>query len=372
MFQGRYNLLNQWRGFAALWVVYFHATFLIQIPVDLPAGILQTVGRIGWSGVHMFFVISGYCLIERASRALIKNERATSFLLDRALRIYPLYLFCLALAIGLAVLATPFNHQPLLRGLGESWGAFPASWTLLTDIFLVTPYFEQPSYLIVSWTLTCEIGLYVVVALGLSFSRVISSAKIPVVLGFVVAVLQVLGLVDLPSRTLDCWPDFMCGILAWQTLYWAESSRPMSVASCAGIVLLGLLDIAHPSSSGILAGSAIFSLVLVALKRHDERLSNSPCLRWLGFCGILSYPLYLLHMPIGIPAKNLMKRVFTGENHEFLITIVSFGATIPAAWAIHRWVEGPLENWRHARKKRLSAPPALEERSPCPIPTTSS
>ena len=62
----RYQSLDLWRGLAALLVVVFHAfasytgaNYSDYHPVVVACWL---VGGNGWLGVHIFFVVSGYCI----------------------------------------------------------------------------------------------------------------------------------------------------------------------------------------------------------------------------------------------------------------------------------------------------------------------
>ena len=67
----RYELLDHWRGFAALAVLWFHAAspwFAQSVPLGL--GWFAALAEEGWRGVHLFFVISGYCIAQLALRKI--------------------------------------------------------------------------------------------------------------------------------------------------------------------------------------------------------------------------------------------------------------------------------------------------------------
>jgi peptidoglycan/LPS O-acetylase OafA/YrhL len=49
------------------------------MPETQPLRWLHKFADLGWFGVHLFFVISGYCLAERAARSLSRGEGVPSF-----------------------------------------------------------------------------------------------------------------------------------------------------------------------------------------------------------------------------------------------------------------------------------------------------
>ena len=109
---------NEIKGFAILWVVFFHAQLGI-------GGILYDVQKIGYGGVDIFFFLSGFGLFHSLSR----NADPADYLLRRAQRLLPAYLpFCL---IWLAVMI-PMNDLGLAGALR----------TVMGNLFMVG-YFSQ-------------------------------------------------------------------------------------------------------------------------------------------------------------------------------------------------------------------------------------
>jgi peptidoglycan/LPS O-acetylase OafA/YrhL len=106
------------RFFAALIVCLYHIAFLSWIKPDSAASIISGntyrfddfsgVLSVGWVGVEIFFVISGFVI------AFSANVGAWHFLRGRILRLYPAVWFCgpFALAISLSSGAFPFSEFP--------------------------------------------------------------------------------------------------------------------------------------------------------------------------------------------------------------------------------------------------------------------
>ena len=348
----RYATLDHWRGFAALWVVFFHACGLWNPPQTAPLKWLHTLGNYGWFGVHIFFVISGYCLAELAARHAREKRCIGAFLLDRALRIFPVYWTALTVAMILAIIATPFNGRPLLATTETPGGALATPFDLLTNYTVTTPYFGKDPYLGVSWTLTCELAFYAVVALGLLVVRLRSKPFVPLLAGYVLACVQAAGLVDLPSKALDLWPEFMCGMLAWQSVRWKHIQSVSMTASIMGIVILAVLGCTQASSLASLPMSAVFALTLILFHTYDVPLSTASAIIALRWCGLLSYSLYLTHVPFIGPLQNLIHRFNPeAENHAWIPLFLTGSSLIPA-WLFYHWIEKPVECWR--RKRGLS------------------
>ncbi len=331
-------------------MVAFHFTYSFPEPASALGRWLLSFTHLGWLGVHVFFVISGYCVADRAASALRKGEKAREFMMDRFLRIMPMYWLVLLMAITLAAIATLFNGQPLFKSVDPIHGAIPSAANFVSDLLLLSPWLKEDSYMIVSWTLTSEISFYLLMAIGIWLSRVLHTPLIPALAGLIISFGQAYGLIHLPGTVLNLWPEFICGILTWGALYWLPHHSTKALLACLCITGLGLLDLLNPNTRGVLAGSAVFSLVLIIFRKHEERVINSIPWSWLGKCGVFSYSLYLSHIPIGNPLKNLLGRLFPKDSHQYGIHIVVFITVIAAAWFLYKFAEQPLENWRRNRR----------------------
>lgn len=80
-------VLESARGLAALWVFLFHIAPLVA--QSLP--FLHSFALIGYYGVPVFFVVTGYCIFAAAQRAKKTGSGANLFLRRRALRIFRLF-----------------------------------------------------------------------------------------------------------------------------------------------------------------------------------------------------------------------------------------------------------------------------------------
>ena len=83
---------RRWIGpvLACLLVVFYHCVFYAQPekPHDDAFG-LMTVMRVGWLGVPMFFVISGYCISATADNSRRKGHGLRQYFWRRFRRIFP-------------------------------------------------------------------------------------------------------------------------------------------------------------------------------------------------------------------------------------------------------------------------------------------
>ena len=137
------------RFIAALNVVIFHAHLLLarKIPGHVHDRV-EHAFAVGASGVHIFFVISGFVMVYTSSRS---NLTPGSFLKRRLIRIYPIYWVVLALYL--------LAHQ--LMG-----APYRLSLTQIAGAALLLPGYS-PLVIGPGWTLSYEMYFYVCFALAL-------------------------------------------------------------------------------------------------------------------------------------------------------------------------------------------------------------
>ncbi|MCC6415188.1 MAG: acyltransferase [Opitutaceae bacterium] len=127
----RSGTIDAWRALACLAVVLFHASETV-VAGEAPSFVMAiaAMGRQGWLGVPVFFVISGYCLAQAVESRARRKVPPVIFWFDRLLRIYPVYWTAFLLTLALALIATPFNHLPASSALPSSAHAWLANLTL--------------------------------------------------------------------------------------------------------------------------------------------------------------------------------------------------------------------------------------------------
>jgi peptidoglycan/LPS O-acetylase OafA/YrhL len=103
--------LDGLRAFAILPVILNHC-----YPFE---GWLSNIGKTGWIGVDLFFVISGYLITGILVDTVGRPHYYKNFIARRTLRIFPLYYVCLVLF----VIATKFAHNTSL----QKWGGLLGS-----------------------------------------------------------------------------------------------------------------------------------------------------------------------------------------------------------------------------------------------------
>ncbi|WP_428737642.1 acyltransferase family protein [Sulfurimonas sp.] len=122
-----YNSIQYLRGISAIAVVFFH--------------LFHTTGQ---QGVAIFFVISGFIMIDIMNK---KHRDAKEFFKARFIRVAPIYYMLTLLTLGLGI-------------------AYDPTWLRIIQSFTFT---ALGSLLPVGWTLTFEFIFYTVVTLSIAF-----------------------------------------------------------------------------------------------------------------------------------------------------------------------------------------------------------
>lgn len=342
----RYETLDHWRGLAAFGVVVAHSCYPVR---NIDAGnlvrILAEWSFYGTYGVHIFFVVSGYCVSVKAVSTVSKGKSATSFLRDRLLRIFPAYWLACVAAIAIALAGSPFSNGSLSASLPFDNLGF------ISDVLLCHPYLNRHPVLGVSWTLVFEVGFYVLLALGICLTFRTRRWSPSFALGGGAAIAGVLGAGTwLPTYILTYWSEFYSGIAVFVFVRF-QGQQPLKAFGAAtippGLAILAIASHGLDDAGSILL-AAIFAMVLMALKPYDRRIASWRSLRWLGICGTFSYSLYLIHQPLTTRAVNGMLKLFASSPLGVVLSVV-IGVAIGvfAGAAFYRLCELPLEKWRH-------------------------
>ena len=315
--------LDALRGLAILLVIIHHyVTVLLRPDTATFAGHLLQMLTIGWIGVDLFFVLSGFligCIILRYGH--IRNFLPV-FYARRAARLFPLY-FVLVISYAVTAHSILSWDTPAARWLVIGDDAPLPLWSYfayLQNIFAARDHGWGAHWLSVTWSLAVEEQFYL---LALVLLLAVPRRVLPVVLGLLIlfAPLVRVGLllqtgawipsyVVLPAR----WDALLAGIFgaylftspAWRGWLQASPSHITNALVSSGAALIAILVTGqfYPSSLTMMSVGftllAVFSLSLIGMVilvpgRLAHGLSSSTLLVQLG--GI-SYGVYLIHQPM--------------------------------------------------------------------------
>ncbi len=326
------DTLQAGRAFAALVVLLFHVEITLALPQYLGREI-HPVFDMGYSGVHFFFVLSGFVIMLAHGRDLGRREAVSEFAWKRFRRIYP-PLWIILLAMFPLVLAVPaVNHNAPLDPLD------------LLSAFALTPALHEP-LLSVAWTLRHEMLFYAV------FGLIIWRPKLGLAVG---AIWMVLSAV-LPWLGIDDWLRFVFtsqhllfafGALAYVAFErgWVRFPRITLAAGIALFAITWSIPLLELPLNGVV-GNWAFGLgaaLAIAGAAATERGPGLRTPRALAFLGEASYAVYLAHLPIIYLAaevidRNAVLRALPAPLLFWSVAAISLALGV----AFHLAVERPL------------------------------
>lgn len=361
----RYATIDAWRGLACLGVVLFHSFgALYHRSVWAPLEPLRAACHEGWLGLHLFFVLSGYCIFERLHVAGVRREPVAAFWADRALRIFPPYWGALLFSLALDLLGSPFSRRPASVYLPDSVMVWLSN-TLLTHTFI-----GHRPYLLVSWTLSCELAFYLFAGALLWFGRRAGGLTGAFAVGFALCVAACFVESGGWSLPLAQWPDFFAGACVAFILR-AARDRARADLVLGWLALLSLTlaaGLGLPNHAGAAHGFALVcAWLLIGLHRWDAPLRALPPVRALAWLGGISYSLYLVHVPFASRVTNLGLRFIPSDSPALLVFwLASVALTIAVGWGFWQLVEHTTEKFRTRRRSAFRA--AAAGPIPAPLP----
>jgi len=314
-FSNRVPELDGIRGMAILVVVIFHWIALEGDSI-LPWR-LKTLLSFGWSGVDLFFVLSGFLIGGILLDARDSTNYFKVFYMRRVYRILPLYgAICLStVAIFYAHLST---HAWLFGRAKIPWYAY---LTFGQNFWMVK--FKSLGYwpLAVTWSLAVEEQFYLTLPFVIRFTR---RKTLPYVLGIGVLLAPLIRValwfaLDPKSAAYataylaPCRMDaLLLGVLAacavrdaacWEWLV-AHKTVVGAASIASGAVILELIH-RHLSNDSFALASFGYSLIALfylslLLLAVTQRGFVSRLFRFRGLTelGIIAYGLYLFHLPV--------------------------------------------------------------------------
>jgi exopolysaccharide production protein ExoZ len=334
-----FSNLQALRAGAALSVVLFHMTYAF---FDIPAiAALNWARYVGWAGVDVFFVISGFIIYTVAARLDWSGgpiDVALRFLMRRLERIYPVYWFYFALCLILTIYGVP-------RIIGTHWTL--ADWPF-NAVLLSLENKQVP----VAWTLAYELFFYLCFALALTFGR--ARYRTVLALWFTVEALVTAAnhFAAIPDRQSALWANPLvmefamgCGIAVlierghvglwrWAAALWVPffvlgglcSAYPIATTVDYRVVTFGI--------------GAAFLVYALCAAEVDGRF-KAP--RWAVKLGDASYSLYLCQeITLFTTRYVLVELGLLQALWGIPALVLALAVTIATALASYRLIERPV------------------------------
>lgn len=317
------------RGLALILILPCHCA-IPQLAVAAPTwfdGIYLRLVTLGWVGLDIFFVLSGFLITGILVRTKGRPGYFKNFYMRRALRVFPLYY--LVVLLLLYVLPRPER----IDGMAAAHLLYYQNvWYALTEHHIPDGALE------ITWSMAIEEQFYLVwpAIVWLVPRRHLAKVCVAAIVG---AIALRWGLIENGfARTwllTPCRADSIClgGLLAVTSGGPAWLWRVFLAGSVGGLLVLALatgpwLDRAFVQIVG-LSCAALFAASVMMVSRQGGWLGRLFSTRFMGMLGMFSYAAYLSHMlVIEVLAKNLLD---DGAILPVRPLLVAFGSNLFAA-----------------------------------------
>jgi peptidoglycan/LPS O-acetylase OafA/YrhL len=341
------------RAFAAWWVVMFHIAYLLP---SLPA-ILYWFARLGFLGVDLFFVLSGFIISYNYWQRFSVFSRDTyqSFLWARLARLYPVHLFTL-IASALLLLGVRVSGVATVKDF-STWtsGNFLANAVL---VHVWRPYAIE-SWNNASWSVSCEWFAYLVFPLlVLGVRKKLSlpvAALCAATLPAIPAVFVQIAYYPPFFLLIKVLSEFTAGCLIFHVYTGRREDtrfRRMVLGALGfalGSTLILLWEFRHIAPDWL---ALIFPFVIFAVAASSGAFKGLLGSRIAVYWGRVSYSLYMTHnVTLWILKAFLPVRNGGAGMVVFSVYIVSI--SVVAIFTYH-FVEEPCRTWMRAQGRHKS------------------
>ena len=287
----------------------------------------------------------------------------SDFLLKRVARVWPLCVATLILAIP------PYIHH--MGQLGYHFGAFKIFADVIRQALMVNCWLFAGNgieYNVPQWSISIEFFLYLVI-FPLLYIVSDSAKRLPsgliVSLIFVLMACSVLMydmyfdandpglglrtpvLISMMSRG---WLGFAAGFLAYIFSLNCRSLAPLG--RFCDLVCVAVVAVAILSALGLIEAQLIVMfapLLIITSLNSGGVASRLLASRLLNYIGLLSYSIYLIHVPLlwysMLFTRHVLVPVFTSASPVTINTIVSLVVLMPLSMLSYHCFERPARKW---------------------------
>lgn len=337
---GRVIQLDFVRGIAILAVMAYHFN-RVAVRNPLARGFDFVSRRVGWSGVDLFFVLSGFLVGGLLVQELLKTDglRVGRFLVRRMMKIWPAYYFYLLFQI--VVRRHPlgsFAWQNLLNVQNYAGTSLDHTWSLAVEEHF---YLLLPPFLLVLYR-----------------TRWLRERMVPILVGVCILVLggrivSVYGLHGgdpqwLTHARID---SLLFGVmLSW--IFYTDRPRfdklisyrlPIAIMALAGLLFAVYEGRQVPSmwSYGYTIVYLAMGALLLLGYGYEGKLTRSVPYRLVAAIGIYSYGIYLWHLSVRDPLSKVCAHVPASARWGTLL-ISQYVAAIVLGILTTKAVEFPM------------------------------
>jgi peptidoglycan/LPS O-acetylase OafA/YrhL len=374
---GRILELDGLRGIAIGVVLVWHYFVLGISPA--PGTVLSYVrvfGRLTWTGVDLFFVLSGFLIGGILLDARSSTNYFRAFYRRRFFRIVPIYAVLLVCFPLLLYSARLMDLTWLIKN-PMPWYSY---WTFTQNFWMAITGVLGAAALGVTWSLAIEEQFYLTLPLlvrlcagrrlmALVLAGIVLAPLLRTTLHLLLPGDWIASFALMPCRADSLLLGVLAAILlrdpAWKTRI--QRGKVFFAVSFPILLLgVGLLDWLSPSLDGLVMQSIgltwlafFYVLVLVfALTRPASLLSRALRAKWLAWLGTIAYGTYLFHQPI----QGVLFGYLWGHEPQItglptlLTAIAALALTLVIARLSWRFFEQPLIRFGHRSSYQYAEP----------------
>jgi len=303
----RENYIDSLRAIAILFVVIFHYTYHYDNDyLYRNSSWSFEFTKYGWSGVDIFFIISGYCI----GMTIVKTQNFTEFVVKRFARLYPAFFIS-------GIITLIFYHFFELPGREVSWHTGFMNLIFANFIPGLNYQYIDGIY----WALIVEIKFYLFFGLLFFINKDLTKS---IYLWFAFCVIGNLILL-FDKKTYIFFTSIFphANLFLFGLLIYNLNKISFKFFNVTLIYLIISLFINERYENFEVYFIFVFTLVFLILKK--KFFFNN---KLLSYVGLISYTWYLTHNAIGIIIIREVNKLSFYNISIFLAIILTFGLAI--------------------------------------------
>ena len=324
--------------------------------------------RTFWTGVDLFFVLSGFLIGGILLRARKSRNYFQVFYLRRFLRIVPIYFTCLVVAFAIMWAAGNYGSQRFEWMSAHQLPQWPY-WIFLQNIWMVKENTLGALAVGVTWSLSVEEQFY----LSLPFIvRVFEKSRLLVTCGIVFApLLRITAQAIWPANVnsyfvlMPCRADaLLLGVMAamamedqsareWIARHRNVFLRMIWILGAVAVALCAKSPGLHDrliSTVGYTWMAVLYTIILVyGINFRESYLGEFLRMRWLRWLGTIAYGTYLFHMLVLGTVFGVIERrePSVASLTDLMLVVMALAVTLGLCWTSWNFFEKRLLGMGH-------------------------
>lgn len=344
---GKSHQINFLRGLFAIFVAFGHLYDIAKTNSDFHFLFMENFRPyLGTNWVIGFVVISGFLIENSVSNLIRKGGDVKKYAISRFTRIAPLYYVGLIIAIAIEIFGNYF--LPELRT--TYWTNTSMQAVLGQVLFLqgVNPGFSAYASFAATSTVAFEVWYYAIWALRIKFLRASSLSILFLV--FILLYNYFVGVkLFRPILTRDFfsfWTYWLLGAYAFHYQDKLLAMKPVRFLADHSYYLLVAIFLPYSfiPADRISPYYFYFAVVFALILLKDESKGKWKNVNLTNFLGDLSYPLFLIHGPVGILSAWILN--YYSVTDFITRYIVMLVGSFIVSTILTFYFERPLMQWR--------------------------